>query len=248
MSTHEVELAKLIVSAIGLGGTLVAVLVGLSTFLRNEKWKRAEYLSREMKAFMDKPKVQTTLTLIDWGARTVTLLGEDAPNKGKVPVTRFDQVLALLPHTLVGEKAGSEMQHMADNPDLLGRYSPEQAAIRDCYDAFLDGLERFSCDVQTGLLSVRELEPYLRYWIEAIQSPVKDGEDAAWAAVLLTYIQYYRFFGVQWLFNAFGRNIDPSGDAYKTLLSRMKDRRLAVKLAAEIGVEWSGSETAGKSA
>ena len=237
MPNNDLELAKLVVSMVGLGGTLVAAMVAWSTFLRNERWKRAEYLSREMKAFFDDRKVQNTLTLIDWGARTVTLLGTDSPNAGRVPVTRHEQVYALLPHTLVGASTGSELQHMPDDRESSTRYSPEQAAIRDCYDAFLDGLERFSHAVQNKLLNVTELAPYLRYWIEAVQSPAKDGDDAAWAAVVLTYIQYYRFTGVQWLFNAFGRNIDPSGNAYRTLLSKMQDHDMAVKLAKEIGVD-----------
>jgi hypothetical protein len=49
-------------------------------------------------------------------------------------------------------------------------FTQSQAAIRDCYDAFLDGLGRFASYVKTGLIDVPSLRPYIRYWIEDISS------------------------------------------------------------------------------
>ena len=79
----------------------------------------------------------------------------------------------------------------------MRRYTPPETAIRDCFDAFLDGLERFSSYVQTGLISVSQLRPYLEYWIDDIHEIAKDDDDAAWPAALLAYIEFYRFRGVQ---------------------------------------------------
>ena len=95
-------------------------------------WKRAEFLAKEMKEFFDNARVQNAPLLIDWGTRWIRLLDDSESNRGNVVVTRQFQ-----------------------------RYTPAEAAIRDCYDAFLDGLERFSSYVQTGLINVRQLRPYL---------------------------------------------------------------------------------------
>ena len=192
-----------------------------------------------MKEFFDNARVQNALLLIDWGSRDIRLLDESAPDQGKVRVTRQLQVHALLPHTLISE-AGSDSEE-ARSVDSLGRgYSVPEAAIRDCYDAFLDGLERFSSCTETGLISVEQLRPYLQYWIDDIHSPAKDEEDAAWSAALLTYIAFYRFHGVQWLFRAFDRSIDPSTSVFTGFLRQMRDQRLAGRLAAAAGAQYGG--------
>lgn len=75
------------------------------------------------------------------------------------------------------------------------RFTQAEAAIRDCYDAFLDGLERFGSYTKTGLTDVASLRPYIGYWIDDISEPTSSQDDDAWNATLLTYISYYRFSG-----------------------------------------------------
>ena len=161
-------------------------------------------------------------------------------------MTRELQVHALLPHTLLNEGVGSDVERTSEGTaSSATRYTPAEAAIRDCYDAFLDGLERFSSYVHTGLIDAADLRPYLGYWIDDIHAPAKDEEDAAWSAALLTYIHFYRFSEVQWLFGAFNRSIDPSQATYKTFLTQMKDQTLAAKLAAAVDIAYSSPPRAG---
>ena len=125
--------------------------------------------------------------------------------------------------------------------DSKDRFSQPEAAIRDCYDAFLDGLERFASYAKTGLTDVASLRPYIGYWIDDISEPTKSPEDAAWNAALLTYISYYRFTGVLWLFEKFGKDITPESDLYRSLLSAMADQDFAHALAATVGVKYAGA-------
>src|SRR6185436_3142723 len=103
MTNDQIELAKLFVSIVGLVGTIGAAVLAIRTFRRNETWKRAEFLAREMKEFFDNDRVSNALLLIDWGSRRIRLLDENADDHGWVHVTRSVQVRALLPHTLVNE-------------------------------------------------------------------------------------------------------------------------------------------------
>jgi len=233
MTNQAIELSKLVVSIVALISTLLAAGIALSGYLRSERWKRAEFVAREMKEFFDNARIRNALLLIDWGSRRIQLLDEDDEAHGNVRVTRQLQVGALLPHTLVNEAASD-----CDSEGTMRRYTIVEAAIRDCYDAFLDGIERFSSYVQTGLIDVEQLRPYLQYWIDDIHEPAKDEDDAAWSAALLTYIAFYRFHGVQWLFRAFGRSIDPTGSSFRGFLGKMGDQRLAARLAAAVGSEY----------
>jgi len=212
------------ISAIGLA-------VVVFTYRRNEMWKRAEFLAREMKEFFGLARVQKALVLIDWGERRFDLLEGNPPGGPSVAVTRAIQVRGLLPHILLTNDVADPEMTVSDDSSSQDKFRQPQVAIRDCYDGFLDGLERFASYAQTGLISVSSLRPYIGYWIEDIASPTENREDAAWCATLVTYINFYRFDGVLWLFNEFGYNIYPNSLIYRDFLSRMSDRELASQLA-----------------
>ena len=246
MTSNDIEIAKLVISVLGLGGTFIAAVLALQSFKRNEKWKKAEFLAKEMKEYFDDPKVQKALQMIDWGRRRIQLLESSAQNDGKVIVDRRMQISALRPHIFF--HAGSYVapkEDSAQNPsdaeseaikvdnaegDVMAQFTREEASIRDCYDAFLDGLERISNNVKTEVVDLASLEPYLRYWIDDIHAPAESKEDAAWSAAFVTYIVFYKFEGVIRLFHQFGRDIGPGSEAFDGFLKEMKDQAYATQL------------------
>lgn len=229
---EHIEPAKLVVSIIGLIVASIAGIMGIRTYRRTDQWKRAEFLAKEMKEFFGNQRVQTALTLIDWGARYIKLLDDGAGKNERVLVTRGMQLRALLPHTIKPLTSDDVVFH-ADGEhedDVLRRFTPVEAAIRDCYDSFLDGLEAFSSYVQTDLVALDNLRPYIQYWIDDIHSSTEIAEDAAWSAALATYIAVYRYKNVQWLFDQFNRSIAPGSAAFKSFLANMNDKEMAQKL------------------
>jgi hypothetical protein len=50
-------------------------------------------------------------------------------------------------------------------------FTHAEAAIRDPYDALLDGFERLASYVKMGLVEVASLRPYIGYWVDDIASP-----------------------------------------------------------------------------
>jgi hypothetical protein len=213
---------QLLVSIATLVLALSGAIVAWQTFLRSERWKKAEFLAREMKDFFENPRVQTALTLVDWDLRRVKLLDDKARDEGYVIVDRMMQASALRPHVFFGRTSDEVAQ---------GRFTREEAAIRDRYDALLDGMERFGNCLSTKLVRLESMQPYIGYWLDRI-SDKDNRSNAVWKATLLTYIDFYGFHGVQKLFKAAGKPIDPSSEAYRTSLARMEDQGLAAKLAA----------------
>ena len=70
------------------------------------------------------------------------------------------------------------------------RSRPRRASTND---AFLDGLERFASYISTGLISVADLRPYLKYWIDDIAAQTDDPLDAEWTCSFVSYVDYYQF-------------------------------------------------------
>jgi hypothetical protein len=244
LGQDHLEVAKLTVSAGGLALSMVAAAAAYLSFRRSEKWKKAEFLATEMKAFFADERIKIALSLIDWGTRRIRLDLAAADSSPGVVVTREMQVSALRPHILLNI---AELEFVMDgeSADAKKSFSPDEARIRDCYDAFLDGLERVANYAKTNLIDVSALRPYLAYWISEIHAPTKSRADAAYCAALLTYMKFYSFNGALWLFSEFGCPIDTSSSAYQGFLKQMADQSLASALAGTVDPAYSKTTSSG---
>jgi hypothetical protein len=146
------------------------------------------------------------------------------------PVASSDQVEEATDDTAQGEK---------DTETLGGvRFTREEAAIRDCYDRLLDGLDRFGNYIAGDLVTRQDLEPYLSYWIGDIASTNCNEEDAAWTVYLFGYIEFYSFFGVQQLFRSFGHDISLDRELTRRLIEKCSDKKQQLQdLLAHIKAE-----------
>jgi len=217
------EIAKLIVSILGFGGTICALYFGFRQYKRAEQWKRAEFVAKEIKEFESDPVVRNVLQMIDWGERRVNIFQRDDIEYDQyVKVTREDQWRALLPHRLKEAYPSTEVGEWDVGKK---RYTAEETKIRDGYDIFLDYLQRFGNFIEAKLVSPDELRPYLSYWLESIAYGDAQ-EDSEWRCALLSYINYYKFSGVVKLFAAYGFDISPNGQIYNDLKNQMAKQEL----------------------
>jgi hypothetical protein len=100
--------------------------------------------------------------------------------------------------------------------DKIGRaFTRPEAAIRDCFDSFFGGLERFEQFIQAGLVSANEFQPYLAYWIRSI---CKEANPDL-RRILNEYVVFYHFEGVASLFQRYGKTFGRS-DGSQPLGSR----------------------------
>ena len=182
---------------LGLIGTLTALAVGLFQYRKAQQWKRAEWVAQEMKAFFDQPPVQNALYMIDWGKRRIPLfpLRENFEDR-YVEVT--DDIIkdALLEH------------------DQRSRpFSEVEEAIRDAFDCFLDGLEKFESYVGARLVKHSDLQPYLAYWCHNIAT-AKDGDPKVDRLVQLRkYMARYGYRGASQLIVHLSRALEINSSA-----------------------------------
>jgi hypothetical protein len=162
-----------------------------------------------MKDFFGDERIQKTLQPIDWGVRRIQLCASEGDSSGKVVVTRALQVRALRPHIFLQKNVS----------DAEAADSDTEMTTSDGETAASDG----------GPLK-NSSRPKLRFAI--------GHADAAWTASLLTYISFYRFEGVLWLFDAFGRGIRPSSDAYRGFLAQMRDQVYATRPANPVKITY----------
>ena len=88
---------------------------------------------------------------------------------------------------------------------LKPRFTKVEVAIRDNFDCFLNYFEIFEQYIEAGLITSKELEPYIKYWINTISDDIESDVKNT----IHHYINEYGYKGTQTIFTRFGKNILP---------------------------------------
>jgi len=164
----------------------VAFWFGLRQYSEAQTWKRHEFVAAEVRLFNSDPLARNAMQMIDWGTRSIELFPAHPDyNSRFVMVTRPALHTALTTH------------------DKIGRpYNSTEAAIRDSFDGFFGGLERFEQFMQAGLVQADEFRPYLAYWIRSICEQA----NPKLRGLLDEYVRFYHFDSVGPLFQRYGQS------------------------------------------
>ena len=168
-----------IVKAFAFCGAAAAFIVGLVQYRRAQQWKRAEWVAQEMKALFADPIVQAALMMIEWGTRRIPLYPGRPEDKDRyVSLTNEAVSRALMLHD-----------------ERSDGFSELEADMRAAFDKLLDGLERFAAYVDTGLVELSDLKPYLKFWAVHLCRPGKPRTPDHRVTRLTAYMDHYGYDG-----------------------------------------------------
>lgn len=171
----------------GIGG-LSLFIIGFGRYSKSQYWKMNEFVANEMKEFNQDRMVKNAKLMLDWDKRNIELFPEKEDyNERFFMVDREKLRSALMSHR------------------LKNVFKKEEVAIRDTFDHFFDHLEKFHHFIEAGLITEKELAPYLRYWMNVIGETIEPRTKN----VIHHYINEYQFKGVQELFMKFNKNVIP---------------------------------------
>ncbi len=138
-----------------------------------------EFLAAEVSKFQDVRRVRRVLQILDWTDRRITY-GEDGVAYGiQKPIEVTRELLA------------SALRHHHEVPF----FQDIEVAIRDDFDAFLDGLIRFDAFVRNRLVTPREIDHFLGYWFKIVAYERRDPKDPALEECLRRFWQYADLYG-----------------------------------------------------
>ncbi|NJL56404.1 hypothetical protein HC928_15420 [bacterium] len=85
---------------------------------------------------------------------------------------------------------------------------PEENWIRYNFNNFLDALENFSYYVEAGLVTKKDLEPYLNYWLNLLANPNNQMQrPIEFYQNLWKFIYHYNYLSIQKLCECFDYKI-----------------------------------------
>ncbi|MBN8680458.1 MAG: hypothetical protein J0M29_19690 [Chitinophagales bacterium] len=175
-----------------IGGITATVLffIGFWRYNREQKWKRKEFVAKEIKEFHEDRMNKNAMLMLDWDTRNIELYPEHPEyEKRFVKIGRKELAKALIPHHILSRS-----------------FNRDEAIIRDTFDHFLSNITRFEHFVETGIVSIEDFKPYLRYWMDAIAYKLPEPS----RSVLHHYILAYEYVGVMKFLARFGREIKPT--------------------------------------
>jgi hypothetical protein len=175
----------------GLIAGVVAFGAGLRQYRDGQRWKRAEFAASETKEMLSDSETRIALRLLDWNSNEY-----DLSAGGRYPaldcVWVDDEILAraMAPHVT--------------RPD---GFDAAEGRIRESMDALLWYLQRVEHFLETKLISVKDVEPHLRYWMRLIGDSSTNRKPLSTLHAIWRYIDFYGFDDVQRLIKRFGYDI-----------------------------------------
>ena len=153
------------------------------------RWKRARFLGRQYAKFRADPKVAAAFALLDqYDQRSVVLFPDADDQRKNSRVIAVTQVVTALAET---------------DPDNLPD-ARDYDAIRDCFDAFFDGLEGFECYLIADVIDQKHLANLLEYWVRQFADGNKSKKGPLFVRAARGYVMKWYPGEVQNLCHRFG--------------------------------------------
>lgn len=169
-------------------GAFYLFIIGLKRYTKDQVWKRNEFVAQRANEFSSDKMVRNTMYMLDWGKRYIELFPDNPDYANKyAKVTRSILKSALQSHK------------------IKKQFSRVEVAIRDNFDCFFNYFEIFEQYIEAELITPKEVEPYLKYWIETISDDMEDDVKNT----IHHYLNEYDFKGTQNFFKRFGKDISP---------------------------------------
>lgn len=148
---------------------------GIKEYRKAQKWKKLEFVSKEIKEFFNEPEIKRAMLLLDWNSNS------------------FDVYIA---------KEKQEMALNFTDKDILGAlmtheerfaFTEKEVILKRIFDAFFEHLTMFENYIETGLIETKDLAPYLSYWIKILADSNNNRKSVEIKTQLWKYVDYYGY-------------------------------------------------------
>ena len=130
------------------------IMIGIYQYVKAQKWKKAEFVSKEIKEFYNDFDIKRAFVLLDWNSNELVLKENEIDEKKKIHFTD-DLIFSAL---AFNENKGNDLE----------KFCKEEVVIRSIFDSLFGWLIMFDSYIETELVTAEDLKPYLIYWIQIL--------------------------------------------------------------------------------
>ncbi|EFK36258.1 Uncharacterised protein [Chryseobacterium gleum] len=171
--------------------TIVLAVKALLEYSKSQKWKRNEFLAKEMKDFFSDRDVKKALLILDWNRIDIPLYENEIPsNKERsiffVDETHLENSLSVSPNS---------------------EFNDEETIIRKSIDEFLVRLSTLQNYIDNNLFTTKDLKPYIIYWMGLIGDKNRANKNPIYIEKLWLFIKRYEYSQVIKMLKNYGYEI-----------------------------------------
>jgi hypothetical protein len=158
---------------------IMAFIKGIIEYVKSQKWKKSEVLSKEIKEFFNDKDVKVVLTMLDYNSRRITIDGE---------LVRFNDEM---------------LQNSLITHNKKKVFEVKEAMIRDKFDIFFDKLSIFENYISNSLVNECETIDYLSYYLRILTKSGSKSKEVV--ETFNQYLVYYKYDNVLKLLDRYTR-------------------------------------------
>lgn len=168
--------------------SIFTLLKGIYEYSKAQKWKKAEFVAKEIKDFNADFDIMRALTLLDWKFSEIPLRENEIENK---KMLHFEEELLI--NALKIPPSG-----------LILEFTNEEALIRKIFDVLFDRLLMYEHYIKTGLIKIDDIKLYLEYWISILANSENSMKSLTFKIQLYDYLKQYGYSELFTFYKRFG--------------------------------------------
>lgn len=166
--------------------SIILLIKGIYEYTKAQQWKKAEFVSKEIKEFYNDFDIKRAMILLDWNANKLELKTNEIEGKNKLT---FNDNLIM-----------SALQTHRESQS----FTIEEVIIKGIFDNLFDRLTMFDNYIETGLIATKDIKPYLIYWIRIIGDFQNDRKTKEVRTQIWEYIDEYGYDRIRPFCHKFG--------------------------------------------
>lgn len=155
--------------------SVIVLLKGIYEYKKAQRWKKLEFVSKEVKEFFADRDVSRALLMLDWNANTLPLYSGEIEERKELPFSDRSIHNAFRTH------------------QETSTFSKEEVVIKKIFDTFFSKLSMFENYIETGLIAAKDIQPYLKYWIQILADQKNARKNTNLRIHIWKYIDYYGY-------------------------------------------------------
>lgn len=155
--------------------SLAVFIKGIYEYTKAQRWKKAEFVSKEIKEFFNDFEIKRALVLLDWNSNDLELKPSEMAGRSKIHFT--DNLIESALHT----------------HKQVPTFTDEEVIIKAIFDTFFERLTMFYNYIETKLIEAKDIKPYLIYWINILADDNNDRKPQNVRKQIWIYIEEYGY-------------------------------------------------------
>jgi hypothetical protein len=139
-----------------------------------QKWRRVLYAQSLMEKFFQKENTVKALEILDVVDEEVEF---DFPDKSKKPIKLTNDFL-------IGALSTFDQKEINEVPEIV---------VRTILGEFFEDLSNFQNHIDAGLIKIKDIKPYLEYWIQELTGRGRVHDDARFGVQVGKFLGYFGY-------------------------------------------------------